>query len=343
MPLLGAHMSIGGGVHRAVERGAEVSCDAIQLFTSSNQQWRTKPIKDAEAALFRDLQLARGIAPAVAHASYLINMASPDRRLRRRSSVALVEEIERCDRLGLPYLIIHPGAHMGTGEEAAFDAIAGLMDGALQKRPASRTMILLENTAGMGTSVGHRFEHLREILGRLEARERVAICIDTCHLFAAGYDISTERGYQRVMEELDRTLGLDQVRTFHLNDSKKGLGCRLDRHEHIGAGSLGVIAFWCLLNDGRFDGVPMLLETPKGPDLTEDRTNLALLRAQVGSRRPVTGPTVRVAVRRARPARSESRAGGARSGTTRAGGRAAPARESGTSARRSAAARKSRR
>ncbi len=343
MPLLGAHMSIGGGVHRAVERGAEASCDAIQLFTSSSQQWRTKPIEDAEAALFKDLQLARGIAPAVAHASYLINMASPDRRLRRRSSAALLEEIDRCDRLGLPYLIIHPGAHMGTGEEAAFDAIAGLLDQVLRRRPDSRTTILLENTAGMGTSVGHRFEHLREILDRLEARERVALCIDTCHLFAAGYDISTERGYRQVLQELDRTLGLDHVKTLHLNDSKKGLGCRLDRHEHIGAGSLGVTAFWCLLNDGRFDGVPMLLETPKGPDLAEDRTNLALLRAQLGSRRPVTGPTVRGTVRRARPPRPAPRPGGARGEGARAGGRAAPARRAGTPVRRSAAARRGRR
>jgi len=306
-------MSISGGIHRALERGAEIACDAVQIFTGPTQQWKARAIGEREAALFKKCQAELGIFPAVAHASYLINMASPDRRLRRRSAGALLREIDRCDRLGLPYLIVHPGAHMGAGEEAAFDAVAGVVDGALRKRPASRAMILLENTAGMGTSVGHRFEHLASIMERLEERRRVAVCIDTCHLFAAGYDISTASGYHRVMERLDHVLGLDLVRTLHLNDSKRGLGSRVDRHEHIGAGCLGVTAFWCFLNDERFGGVPMLLETPKGPDMAEDRRNLALLRAQIGSRRPVLRPAAHVGVRAAR-ARPGRRSAGARTG-----------------------------
>lgn len=285
-------MSIEGGVDRALDRGAEARCDAIQLFTGSNQQWRSRPLRREEVASFREGQIAHGISPAVAHASYLINMATPDTALRGRSRRALDGEIERCDRLGLPYLIIHPGAHMGDGERKGMERIAKVVNAALKKRPESRTRILLENTAGMGTSVGCTFEHLRGILDRLEEPERAGVCLDTCHLFAAGYDISTERGYHGVMEAFDRTVGLARVRAFHLNDSKKGLGCRLDRHEHIGRGELGVTAFWCLLNDERFDGIPMLLETPKGADMAEDKINLALLRAQIGSRAPVKGPTV---------------------------------------------------
>jgi len=292
MRLLGAHMSIEGGVHRALERGARVRCDTIQIFTRSSHQWRSKPLTKDDAALFREGQVEHGISPAISHANYLINMATPDAALRARSARALDDEISRCDRLGLPYLIIHPGADMGSGAEVAFDRVAKLLNGAFRRRPASRTRVLLETTAGMGTSVGHKFEHLAAILGRLERPERTGVCLDTCHVFAAGYDISSERGYHAVMEEFDRIVGLDRLRAFHLNDSKKGLGCRLDRHEHIGRGGMGVTAFWCLLNDARFDGIPMVLETPKGADLAEDAVNLALVRAQIGSRAPVKGPTV---------------------------------------------------
>jgi deoxyribonuclease-4 len=280
-------MSIEGGVHRAVERGADAGCDAVQLFTRPSHQWKARKLSGEEAARFRERQVACGVSPAVAHDCYLINLGSPDARLHARSAAAFGEEIDRCDQLGLPYLIAHPGAHKGAGEEAAFDRIAGAIDAAFRRRGGSRTRVLLETTAGMGTSVGHRFEHLRAILDRLEEPRRAGICVDTCHVYAAGYDIGTEKGYHAVMEELDRIVGLGRVGAFHLNDCKKGLGSRLDRHEHIGMGALGVTAFWCLLNDPRFEGVPMFLETPKGEDLAEDRANLAILRAQVGSRRPV--------------------------------------------------------
>ena len=296
MDLLGAHMSIEGGVHRAVERGAAAGCKVLQLFTKSSNQWKARPLTDEEVGLFRARQISFGISPAFAHDAYLINLASPDPVLYARSAEAFEEEIDRCDRLGLPCLIAHPGAHMGEGESAAFDRIAGAINAAYRKRSASRTQVLLETTAGMGTTVGHRFDHLREILDRLEEPDRAGVCEDTCHDFAAGYDISTESGYHRVMEDLDREVGQRRVRAFHLNDSKNGLGCRVDRHEHIGEGAIGITAFWCILNDPRLDGVPMILETPKEEDLAEDRANLALLRAQIGTPRPVTGPTVHVAL-----------------------------------------------
>ena len=304
MRILGAHMSIEGGVHRAVERGAAAGCEAVQIFTKSSNQWRARPLGDEEVGLFRERQIEHGVSPVVAHDSYLINLASPDPALHRRSCAAFEEEIDRCDLLGLPCLVIHPGAHMGAGEEAAFDRIASAMNAAFAARPASRTRVLLENTAGMGTVVGHRFEHLRAILDRLDDPLRAGVCFDTCHAFAAGYDIGREEGYRRVFEEFDRIVGLQQVRVFHLNDSKKGLGCRLDRHEQIGCGALGAEPFWCLLNDPRWEGLPMLLETPKGEDLAEDRINLALLRSQIGAPRPVTERTVAALLR---PARARGR------------------------------------
>jgi deoxyribonuclease-4 len=329
MKILGAHMSIEGGVHKAVERGADAACDSIQLFTGSNQQWKTRPLRDEEVALFRERQVEHGVVPAVSHASYLINMASPDPELRRRSTNALLGEVDRCDLLGLPYVIIHPGAHMGSGEERAFDRIASVMNRVLRRRPGSRTKILLENTAGMGSSIGHRFDQLRAILDRLDRPDRSGVCLDTCHLFAAGYDISTEKGYHGVMEEADRAFGLERVKAFHLNDSKKGLGCRLDRHEHIGRGGIGVTAFWCLLNDERFEGIPMFLETPKGRDLREDKINLALLRAQVGRRRPVKGPTVDVAAGMPGRTAGRPRAGSRLPETDRSGRKASVAKSSG--------------
>jgi deoxyribonuclease-4 len=327
MKLLGAHMSVEGGAYRALDRGAQAGCQAVQLFTRSSRQWASRPMENEQAGIFKKLKKSHEIVSTLSHASYLINMASPDSELQRKSAAALADELDNCDQLGIPYLIIHPGAHMGSGVEEAFKRIATLINKIFRKRPADGAKILLETTAGMGTSIGHRFEHLREILAQLEAPERVAVCVDTCHLFAAGYDISTRKGYMQVMENLDDVVGLDKVRAFHLNDSKKGLGCRLDRHEHIGLGALGVTAFWSLLNDPRFDDVPMVLETPKGKDLVEDVTNLALLRAQIGSRRPVTGPTVSVPASKA----------AIRSGKTKKGSGSGKSRSSAPANRKGAA------
>lgn len=290
--LLGSHMSVEGGVHRSLERGRQSGCDAIQLFTRSSRQWSSREISREEAALFREARKRASPWPAVAHASYLINMGSPDGELAARSLAALVEEIDRCELLGLPCLIIHPGAHMGEGVQKGIRRVAAMMDRALGRRPRARVRVLLENTAGMGTSTGHTFEQIAEIRKRMKRAGRTGVCIDTCHLFAAGYDIRSERGYHEVMGEMERILGAGAVRAFHLNDSKGDLGCRLDRHEHIGRGRLGLTPFWCLMNDARFGGIPMILETPKGPEMEEDRINLALLRRQIGSPAPVRGRRV---------------------------------------------------
>jgi len=284
MKILGAHMSIAGGVHLAVERGAKVGCDAVQLFTKSSNQWRAKPLDDQEVLAFRQSQIELGISPVVAHGCYLVNLASPDRDLYEKSTAALGEELDRCEALGIPYLVTHPGSHVGSGEEAGILRVASALDRLLAARPRHRVKVLLETTAGQGHSVGHRFEHLRGIRERLASADRVGVCIDTCHIFAAGYDLRTERGYHAVMEEFDRVVGLATVQAFHLNDCKKDLGCRVDRHEHIGKGFLGKAAFRWLMNDARFDGIPMLLETPKGDDCAEDRINLAVLRGLVGRR-----------------------------------------------------------
>jgi len=277
-------MSIAGGVHLAVERGAKVGCDAVQLFTKSSNQWRAKPLDEQAILSFRQSQIERGISPVVAHDCYLINLASPDKELYEKSMAAFGEELDRCEALGIPYLVTHPGSHVGSGEEAGIGRVARALDELLAARPRHRVKVMLETTAGQGHSVGHRFEHLRGIRERLGSADRVGVCIDTCHIFAAGYDLRTERGYHSVMEEFDRIVGLSTVRAFHVNDCKKDLGCRVDRHEHIGKGFLGKDAFRWLMNDARFDGIPMLLETPKGADCAEDRVNLAVLRGLVRPR-----------------------------------------------------------
>jgi deoxyribonuclease-4 len=272
-------MSIAGGVDQAVERAAVVGCDALQLFTRNSNQWRARPLDPAEVERFRALREEKKIFPAVAHASYLINLASPDPALYGKSVTALGEEMDRCAALGIPYLVTHPGSHMGSGEREGIARIAAALDRLMDERPGQPVQVVLETTAGQGQCVGHRFEHLRDILGQVRRPERVGVCIDTCHIFAAGYDIRTAVGYAEVMEAFGRIVGFGQVRAFHLNDCKKDLGCRVDRHEHIGKGFLGLEAFGHLLNDGRFEGLPMLLETPKGPDLKEDIENLAVLRS----------------------------------------------------------------
>jgi deoxyribonuclease-4 len=274
-------MSIAGGVDRALVRGAEVGCDAIQMFNKSSNQWRAKPLTSEEIGRFRSLQIETGISPVISHGSYLVNLASPDASMYRKSIHAFGEEIDRCEALGIPYLVTHPGSHMGAGEEEGLARVTAALDELLEARPSGHVSILLETTAGQGDNVGHRFEHLQTILGASRHPGRLGVCVDTCHIFAAGYDLRTPAGYDSVMGELDRTVGLSRVAAFHLNDCKKDLGCRVDRHEHIGKGKLGIEAFRCLMNDARFEGVPMLLETPKGEDCAEDRVNLALLRSLI--------------------------------------------------------------
>jgi deoxyribonuclease IV len=286
--LVGAHMSIAGGIHLAFDRGQRAGCLTLQLFLKNNTQWRGRTLAELDLALFREAESRTGIRPVLAHGSYLINLASPDPALRRKSLAAFQDEMERARSLGVPFLILHPGSHMGAGEEQGIARIAEGLDQALE-RVGPPVMVLLENTAGQGTSIGHRFEHLAAILGRVSYADRVGVCIDTCHTFAAGYDIRTRKAYLRTVDEIDRLIGLDRVRAIHVNDCRRELGSRVDRHTHIGQGFLGLEAFRFLVNDERFRGVPKILETPKGDDLKEDLMNLATLRGLVSRGRPRSG------------------------------------------------------
>ena len=263
MPRLGAHLSIAGGLPRAVDRARASRCEALQIFTKSAGQWRARPLPPEEIALFRRRVEETGIRPVVAHNSYLINVAAALQALRDQSLASLREELDRAESLGLDGLVMHPGSYTSGTEANGLRMIAEALARLLDERPDGRTKILLEHTAGQGTNLGHRFEHLADIIDRLGGTPRVGVCLDTCHLLAAGYDICSPDGYRRTFEEFDRIVGLHRIQVFHLNDSKKPCGSRVDRHEHIGKGCLGLDPFRWLLNDPRFKGLPMLLETPK--------------------------------------------------------------------------------
>jgi deoxyribonuclease-4 len=287
MPRFGAHLSIAGGLPRAVERAVASRCEALQIFTKSAGQWRARPLPDAEVAEFRRLARVHGIAPLFAHASYLINLAAADATLRARSVVALEEELTRAERLGLSGLILHPGAYTAGSEDEGLTLIAEGVRTVLSGRRRGRTLILLEHTAGQGTSLGHRFEHLSTIIARAGGLRRLGVCLDTCHLLAAGYDIRTRGGYDATFTAFERLVGIERLRVFHLNDSKRECGSRVDRHEQIGRGCLGAEPFRWLVTDARFAHLPMLLETPKldTPELRRqagadpwDVRNLRLLR-----------------------------------------------------------------
>jgi deoxyribonuclease-4 len=256
-------MSIAGGLPRAVDRAEASRCQALQLFTKSAGQWRARELPSEEIALFRRRLDETGIHPVVAHNSYLINLAAADPRLRAQSIAALGEELDRAESLGLDGLVMHPGSYTSGNEESGLRLIAQGLSTLLAARPRARTRVLLEHTAGQGTNLGHRFEHLAAILEHLGGSPRVGVCLDTCHLLTAGYDLCTEQGYADTFRDFERTVGLDRLELFHLNDSKKPCGSRVDRHEHIGKGCLGLEPFRRLLNDPRFTNLPMLLETPK--------------------------------------------------------------------------------
>jgi deoxyribonuclease IV len=256
-------MSIAGGLPRAVDRAEASRCEALQIFTKSAGQWRARELPPAEIARFRERVEEAGIRPVVAHNSYLINVATAAPALRAQSIAALGEELDRAESLGLDGLVMHPGSYTTGTENDGLRLIGEALSLLLAARPGGRTRVLLEHTAGQGTNLGHRFEHLAAILERLDGSPRVGICLDTCHLLTAGYDLYTEDGYADTFREFDRTVGLDRIEVFHLNDSKKPCGSRVDRHEHIGKGCLGLEPFRRLLNDPRFSTLPMLLETPK--------------------------------------------------------------------------------
>ena len=263
MPRLGAHLSIAGGLPRAVDRAAASRCEALQIFTKSAGQWRARTLPAEEISLFRRRVEEAEIHPVVAHNSYLINLAAASPPLRCQSFAALLEEFDRAESLGLQGLVMHPGSYTSGTEAGGLRLIGDAIASLLAARPTARTMILLEHTAGQGTNLGHRFEHLAAILEHVDGSPRVGVCLDTCHLLTAGYDVCSEEGYEDTFRQFTRIVGLDRIRVFHLNDSKKPCGSRVDRHEHIGKGCLGLEPFRRLLNDPRFRGLPMLLETPK--------------------------------------------------------------------------------
>jgi deoxyribonuclease-4 len=285
MPLFGAHMSVAGGLHHALEAARDHGCNAVQLFTSNASRWQSRPLADEEVAVFRRLLRTCGVRVSAAHDSYLINLASPDDALYRRSIEALLGELSRAERLGLTYLVVHPGAHLDSGEQAGLARVARALDEIHERLPDQRVRILLETTAGQGTTLGHRFEHLRDILAGMRSANRVGVCLDTCHVFAAGYALAPEAEYRATMRHFERTVGFKRLRLFHVNDSRKPLGSRVDRHAHLGQGCLGLEPFRLLVNDRRFRARGMILETPKeeGDEKDMDAVNLAILRGLVAS------------------------------------------------------------
>jgi deoxyribonuclease-4 len=283
----GAHMSIAGGCDRAVWAARCVGFETVQLFTKNNNQWNAPPLGDEAANAFRAALAETGITDPVAHTSYLINLASPDDALWEKSIDALAVEVERCDLLGIPDLVVHPGAHMGLGEKKGVARIAKALDKVHRQTKGLGVLIDLETTAGQGTNLGYRFEHLRDILDRVARPERLGICVDTCHIFAAGYSLATRAEYDETIGALDESVGLARLRAWHLNDSCRECGSRVDRHAGIGRGHMGFEPFRHLVNDLRFRRLPMILETPKGVEEGEelDVRNLRTLRGLVRTAR----------------------------------------------------------
>jgi len=276
MQLLGAHLSIAGGVSQAFARAAEIGCTAMQIFTKNANQWRAKPLPDTEIAAFAAAWQNSEVVSVTAHDSYLINLAATDADKRRRSLTAFVDEMERCAALAIPGLVMHPGAHLGAGEDVGLQRIAEALRSIFAEAPTT-VSVLLENTAGQGSYLGHRFEHLAEIMERVP-EGRFAVCFDTCHALAAGYDLTSAEGHLATMSEFDRLIGTERIAAFHLNDSLKERGSRVDRHAHIGQGTVALEAFAALMRDERFAKTPKLLETAPGENNCHHLRDLALLR-----------------------------------------------------------------
>lgn len=281
---MGAHMSIAGGVDRSIMLGKKVGCDTIQIFTKSSNQWKAKPLAGDEIENFKKNRKETGIDLVVAHDAYLINLGSPDNALWQRSIEAFIMEMRRCDTLGIPYLITHPGAHMGAGEEEGMHRIAEAIDIIHEQTRGNTTMILLETTAGQGTNLGYRFEQIARMMKMVKKKKSIGVCLDTCHVFAAGYELRDRKSFSSTFDAFDRIIGLGHLKVFHLNDSLRGCGSRIDRHQHIGKGEMGLEPFRMLLNDRDLREIPMYLETPKGPDYAEDVENLKVLRSLIKKR-----------------------------------------------------------
>ena len=276
---LGSHMSIAGGTWKAFDRARSINCESVQIFVKSNMQWFGKLPSEADTKRFTT-ELAKGdVGTIFGHAGYLINLAGPDGSNLEKSMESLVKEIEIASMLNVPFLVLHPGAHLGQGEEAGIKRIAKSLDQIFKATKKSSVRIALENTAGQGTYLGHQIRHLAEIFDNVKQQDRLGICLDTAHFFAAGYDIRKPKGWNNAIREVESMLGLDQILAFHLNDSKTDLDSRVDRHDHIGHGLIGKHAFKHIINDTRFIDTPACLETPKSPDMHEDVENLNTLRS----------------------------------------------------------------
>jgi deoxyribonuclease-4 len=282
-PLIGAHESIAGGIHTAFDRAVSVGCRTLQVFTKNSNQWNVKPLTNEDIVNYKTAASKSTIAPVIAHDSYLINLCAVNPELRKKSLDAFIVELQRCEALGIRFLNFHPGAHTGQGEADGLRRIVEALDEAHARTPGYSVMSVLETTAGQGTTLGYRFEQLRMIIDNVDQSQRMAVCIDTCHIFAAGYDIRTPRMYEETMRQFDSIIGFQKLAAIHMNDSKKNLGSHVDRHEHIGMGAIGKNGFRSIMNDERLMKTPKILETPKGEDLKEDRLNLMRLKRLVRS------------------------------------------------------------
>jgi deoxyribonuclease IV len=276
--IIGAHMSIRGGVSMAIERARSIRCTAMQMFVKNNMQWFARPLTGEEIRTFLNHVQRGELLSVFAHANYLINLAATNPQFHANSVRALAEELVRADQLELPFLVLHPGAHLGAGEEAGLKKVAESVDKVFRIIPKVKTKIALEITAGQGSCIGHRFEHLAHIIANVREPKRLRVCLDTAHLFAAGYDIDSEAGVKKTFHQFDRVIGRNRLVAIHMNDSKTGLGSRVDRHEHIGKGRIGLDAFRFIMRSPQFSKIPKVLETPKGKDLAEDVVNLKTLR-----------------------------------------------------------------
>jgi len=278
---LGAHMSISGGLHLAVDRAIAAGCSVMQIFTRNSNQWKGKPVSESDAALFRSKFAASGLREVVSHDIYLINLASPPGEMRDKSLAAFRDELETCARLGIAKVVMHPGSHLADSSQAGLARVIEAFDQLFSEVPQFEGKVLVETTAGQGSNLGRTFDELRTIISGSKYPQKLGVCFDTCHSFAAGYDIATYDGYRDTMAQFDCLIGLERLQCFHLNDSKKGLGSRVDRHEHIGQGTLGLNPFRFILNDPRFATIPKILETPKGDHDEMDAVNLGILRGLV--------------------------------------------------------------
>ena len=287
MGLIGAHVSAAGGVENAPARGTAINADAIQIFTANQNQWFPKEPSEENSKGYREAMKKELPKMTISHASYLINMGSPEEKKLNMSRLAFLSELDRCAACGVEYVVFHPGSHMKTGEKECLLRISESLNYCLDKRPDGEVTVLIETTAGQGTNVGFRFEHLIGIIEGVEKKDRMGICFDTQHGFASGYDIRTEKGWKETFDEFDKTVDLKWLKAFHINDSKKEFGSRVDRHESIGKGLLTMETFWCLVNDDRFTELPMLLETPVD-DPSEYAVEIELLRGLVGSKKPAS-------------------------------------------------------